>query len=140
MGQNPTETLSEIEAARQRLQQDIDVLEQRLPPADELMEQMKIVGAVAAAALVGGIALYGTAKRSAEQRRLRKEAERQADALADVLAERRLAVEPDVVAPDRQVIEVRTAGGGGDATGIVALVAALTALAVTIAQFVSRRG
>lgn len=88
MGQNATETLSEIEASRQRLQSDIDVLQQRLPSGDDLAEQMKTVGALAAAAGVGLIVVYVLTKRSISRRSRYRDARRQADALADVLEER----------------------------------------------------
>ncbi|MDX1622240.1 MAG: hypothetical protein R3320_14680 [Nitriliruptorales bacterium] len=135
MGENATETLSEIEASRQRLQQDIDLLQARLPQGDDLTQQAKVAGGVAAAATVGLVLAYIGSKRALKNRRRHKEAQRQADALVDVLAERDVQLGSRVV--EQPVIEFPTRSD--DTVSIAALAAALTALVMTIVQFVSRR-
>lgn len=134
MGQNATETLSEIEASRQRLQNDLDVLQQRLPEGDDLIQQAKVVGGAAAAAGVGLIVLYAVTKRSLAERRRHKDAVRQADALAEVLGERQILAEHEI--RERPVVEIEPRSNG---TSTAALLAALAALAMTVVQFLSRR-
>lgn len=137
MGQDATETLSEIEASRQRVQQDIDLLTSRLPDGDQLAEQAKIVGGVAAAAGVGLAVLYMTSKRSLAKRRRHREATRQAEALADVLAERDIPLGQTVL--ERPVLELQPSNGSSDTLNVATLIASLAALAITVAQFLSRK-
>ncbi|MDX1657372.1 MAG: hypothetical protein R3343_00990 [Nitriliruptorales bacterium] len=136
MGENPTETLSEIEASRQRLQQDIDLLAARLPEADELERRAKIAGAIAAAAGIGLTVAYVSSKRALENRRRHKEAERQAEALADVLAERRFLVQEGPTAD----VTVELDDDARQTLTLAALAAAVTAMVVAVARAVSRRG
>lgn len=129
MGQDATATLSEIEAARQRLQRDIDVLEQRLRPGSDLRHQAIMVGGAATAAGAGLLVIGGAARRRLRRRAEHRHARVQAEALADVLAAR------DLAPFGRDDLGASRAG----TTSTVALVAALMALAVSIAQFVARR-
>lgn len=131
MGQDATATLSEIEAARQRLQRDVDVLDERLRPGSDLRAQAITMGGVAAAAGVGLVVVAGVTRRRLRGRAERRHARVQADAVADVLEARGLALP--------------TPGSGArvatpaEATSTVAVLAALAALVASIVQFPARR-
>ena len=88
MGDNAAETLKEIEASRQRLQHDIDVLSARLPSGHDLETQLRQSALVAAASSVGVIVLYLTVRRLFRSRRRRRDAKRQAELISEVLADR----------------------------------------------------
>lgn len=96
MGHDATTTLSEIEAARQRLQRDIDLLEQRFRAGSDLRRQAIALGSAAAAAGVGLLVVVAVAGRRLRRRAEHRLAREQAHALADVLQARRLlAREPE---------------------------------------------
>ena len=128
MGQDATATLSEIEAARQRLERDVDVLEERVRP-DDLAERAQKIGAAAAAGSLGLLVIGGVARHRLRQRSEEHHARVQAEALASALDETRASRRPrrpEDVSPE-------------EATSTVALLAALAALAATILQVLGRR-
>lgn len=131
MGQDATATLSEIEAARQRLQRDVDVLEERLRPGSDLREQAIMMGGATAAAGLGLIVVGGVTRRRLRRRAERRHARVQADAVADVLEARGLA--PLRPGPPERVATP------AEATSTVALLVALVALVASIARFAARR-
>ena len=88
MGQDATATLSEIEAARQRLERDIDELDRRARPEHDLPEQAQRLGIAAATAGAGIAVLVGITRWRLHARRQHRHARRQAELLADVLEER----------------------------------------------------
>lgn len=125
MGETPAETLTEIEAARARLQTDLDALEARLPERDELVEQAKLVGGAAAGGTLVLTALGIAAARANRRRKHRKHARFQAEALADVLTDGR---------PVSAHVEHTSSK-----TGPIALLTSLAALAVAVATYLQSR-
>lgn len=89
MGATATDTLTEIEATRAKLDDDLRVLQSRVPSRDELLDQVKEYGTAYGPQIGAGAAAVGltglVASRAARNRRLRKDAERQAAAFAKVL-------------------------------------------------------
>ena len=132
MGQDATATLSEIEAARQRLQRDIDELDRRARPEHDLPEQAQRAAIAAGAGVVGLVAVYGLTRRGLRSRREHRRARLQAEALADVLEARRRDRRPtlDAVLPDER--ESRDAVGGA------ALLAAAAVLGAVMARALGR--
>lgn len=131
MGQDATATLSEIEAARQRLQHDVDVLEERLRPGSDLREQAMAMGGVAAAAGVGLLVATGVTRRRLRRRAEQRHARLQADAVADVLEARGLI--PVGAQGDERIATPAVA------SSTLALLAAMAALVASIVQYVARR-
>lgn len=130
MGQDATATLSEIEAARHRLEQDIDELDRRARPEHDLPEQAQRLAVAAGAGGVGLALAVGLVRRRLRARREHRHVHLQAEALADILEQRRL-------------VGGGVAGLDGDLsrdarTGAVMLAAA-TALGALVARVVSRR-
>ena len=130
MGQDATATLSEIEAARQRLEQDIDELDRRARPEHDLPEQARRVGVAAAAAGVGLAMVVGLTRRRWRVHREHRHARLQAEALADVLQERRLAGRAVVVGDEDDLLR--------DARGGAAMLVAAAALGALVARGVGR--
>lgn len=126
MGQDATATLSEIEAARQRLERDVDVLEERV--GRRLREQAIATGRAAAVVGVGVVVVGGGARRRLRRRAERRRARMQAEALADVLEARH---------GDRRDGDGRTPTPGEFGSSL-ALLAAIVALVATIVQVVGR--
>lgn len=87
MGHDATTTLSEIEAARQRLQRDVDVLEARLRDGDVRGRLIRL-GAVTTAAGLGLFVLTAVTRRRLRWRAERRRDRRQAAALAEALEAR----------------------------------------------------
>lgn len=132
MGQDATATLSEIEAARQRLQHDVDLLEERVHP-DDLRARARQVGIIAAASGLGVVVVTGLVRRRLHHRAEEHHARVQAQALATALDEVRRerdtperASRPDEPSPE-------------EVTSVVTLLAALAALAATVIQVIGRR-
>ena len=119
MGDNPAQTLSEIEASRQRLESDIDVLAARLPQKDVLVDQAKLYGGAAAGAGVGLIALVVAMKKRSATKDRQRQARETAEALAEIM---------DVI-PVEAHARVEHASSR---TGPVALVAALVGIALAV--------
>ncbi|MBW3620033.1 MAG: hypothetical protein KY461_07300 [Actinobacteria bacterium] len=119
MGDNPAQTLSEIEASRQRLESDIDVLAARLPQKDVLADQAKLYGGAAAGAGVGLIALVVAMKKRSATKDRQRQARETAEALAEIM---------DVI-PVEAHARVEHASSR---TGPVALVAALVGIALAV--------
>ena len=130
MGQDATATLSEIEAARQRLQRDIDELDRRARPEHDLPEQAQRVAIAAGAGVVGLVAVWGLTRRGLRSRREHRHARLQAEALADVLEARDRDRRPtlDAVLPDDP--EARDAAGGAVLLAGAALLGAVVARVV----------
>lgn len=129
MGQNATETMSEIEATRQRLQRDLEILESRLPDRDDLAEQAKAVGGAVAGAGVAVTVLYLLAKRKMEKRSRYRDARLQAEALEKVLRK------DDLIATTPGAAARKSNRSGN----VVAVIAALAALASAISGWRNRR-
>lgn len=127
MGQDATATLSEIEAARRRLQRDVDVLDERVQP-DDLRERARKMAAVAATGGLGLVVLAAVARRRLRHRAEHRHARVQAEALADAL--------DDVRSRGRQPGEEPAPE---EITSAIALVASLAALAATLLQAIGRR-
>ena len=119
MGDNPAQTLSEIEASRQRLESDIDVLAARLPQKDVLVDQAKLYGGAAAGAGVGLIALVVAMKKRSATKDRQRQARATAEALAEIM---------DVI-PVEAHARVEHASSR---TGPIALVAALVGIALAV--------
>lgn len=134
MGQDATATLSEIEAARQRLQHDVDVLEARLRPGSDLREQAMAMGGVAAAAGVGLLVAAGVTRRRLRRRAAQRHARLQADAVADVLEARGLM--PLRTPGDERIA---TPAPASSTLALSAALAALAALGASIVRYVARR-
>lgn len=128
MGQDATATLSEIEAARQRLEQDIDELDRRARPEHDLPEQAQRVAAGAIAAGVGLTVLVAVTRRRLHARQEHRHVRLQAEALADVLEERRLAARPRLADDDLLA----------DARGGAALLVGAAAIGALVARLVGR--
>ncbi len=94
MGQDATATLSEIEAARQRLEQDIDELDRRARPEHDLPEQAQRLAVAAAAGGVSLAVVVGLVRRRLRVRREQRHMREHADVLAEVLQQRRLVRRP----------------------------------------------
>ena len=130
MGQDATATLSEIEAARQRLEKDIDELDRRARPEHDLPEQARRLGVAAAAVGVGLAVVTGLTRRRWRVHREHRHARLQAEALADVLEQRRL-VGRALLGGDQDDL-VRDARSG------LAMLAAATALGALLGRSVGR--
>lgn len=126
MGDNPAQTLSEIEASRQRLESDIDALAARMPQKDELVDQAKLYGGAAAGAGVGLVVLVMMLKKRSAKKERRRHARETAEALAEIM---------DVI-PVEAHARVEHASSR---TGPVALVAALVGIAIAVANAVRSR-
>lgn len=127
MGETPAETLTEIGLARERLQTDLDALEARLPAREELAEQAKLAGGIAAGSGLALLAMGIAAARANARRRARKRARFQADALADVLRD------------DLPVTATVEQKHTSSKTGPLALIAALAALGLNVVQYLQSR-
>lgn len=126
MGDDAAETLSEIEATRQRLETDLSALEARLPEKDELAKKAKIYGGAAAGGVLGLVVLtIGMKKRSST-----KERQRHARDTAEHLATMMDAI------PVEATAHVRHESGR---TGVLALVAALAGIAISVANALQQR-
>jgi hypothetical protein len=121
VGDNAAETLSEIEASRQRLESDIDALAARLPQKDELVDQAKVYGGAAAGATVGLVGLVIALKKRSATKERQRHARETAEALAEIM---------DVI-PVEAHARVEHASSK---TGPVALVAALAGFALAVAN------
>lgn len=110
MGHDATATLSEIEAARQRLQHDIDLLEHRT--RRDLRQELVVMGSIAAASGVGVILAVVLARRGLHRRAEHRRAQRQAAVLADVLEEHGLASRPAGPGGLAGAIRAMTGGSG----------------------------
>lgn len=128
MGETAAETLSEIEASRARLANDLDVLDRRLPEGDELVRQAKLYGGAAAGGLLALVAMGLLGKRRMTKRGYRKEARRQAEALAEVL-------EDGLVLTPKVTHETRSGSAGP-----IALAAAAAALGLSVVTYLQQRG
>lgn len=126
MGDTAAETLSEIEATRQRLETDLTALEARLPEKDEIAEKAKLYGAAAGGGLVALIGLIlGLKKRSAT-----KERQRHARETAEHLAQMMDAIPVEATAHVRHE---------SSRTGVLALIAALAGVAISVANALQQR-
>lgn len=126
MGDNPAQTLSEIEASRQRLESDIDALAARMPQKDELVDKAKVYGGAAAGAGVGLMMLVMMLKKRSATKERRRHARETAEALAEIM---------DVI-PVEARARVEHASSR---TGPIALVAALVGIAIAVANAVRSR-
>ena len=126
MGDNAAETLSEIEASRQRLGSDIDALAARVPDKDELVDQAKLYGGAAAGAGVGLIALIIALKKRSAKKERQQHARETAEALAEIM---------DVIPVEAHARIEHTSSRSGP----VALVAALAGFALAVANAVRNR-
>ena len=88
MGQDATATLSEIEAARQRLEKDVDELDRRARPEHDLPEQARRVGVATIAAGSGVALLVAIVRWRLHVRSQHRHARHVAETVADVLQER----------------------------------------------------
>ena len=123
MGETAAETLSEIDIAKSRIEQDLDVLEERLPERDELAQRAKQLG-IAAAGTGGGLVVLWILVR--RWRRLRAE-DRQAQRQAELLA----AKLPSLLDGDRRA---PAPAPSSSASSVMALVVAIVALVVGLTQ------
>lgn len=121
MGDTAAETLSEIDASRQRLESDLAALEARLPDKDELATQAKVYGGAAVGVFLGLIGLILSLKRRSERRDRERHARETARALAEIM---------DVI-PVEATARVDHASSR---TGPIALVAAIAGLVIAIAN------
>lgn len=128
MGQDATATLSEIEAARQRLERDLGVFETRL--GNGLREQARRTAGVAAATGAGLLLVTGVVRRRLHRRTEHRRARVQAEALADVLGNR------GRVSAHRGQEGLTTSA---EDQASVALLVSLAALVATLVQFATRR-
>ena len=128
MGQDTTATLSEIEAARQRLQRDVDELDRRARPEHDLPEQARRLGVAAIAAGTGFALLVAITRRRLHVRHQHRHARHQAELVADVLQERGLTAPRSVLLGDQQDLAREARDGAvvlAAAAGIGAVVARL---------------
>lgn len=129
MGATTTDKLNEIEATRARLDDDLRVLQSRLPDRQELTDQARAYAGQYGPQVGAGLAAVGVTglvtRRAARKRRLRKTAQRQAEAFASVLPD----VLPDVL-PEAIPVEA-TVEHRSSRTGPVALVASVAALGLS---------
>ena len=128
MGQDATETLSEIEAARQRLERDVVVLEDRL--GNGLRDQARRTAGVVAVTGAGLLVATGLVRRRLHRRTEHRRAHIQAEAVADVLRARDRG-------STRHAREIADASVEDQAS--MALLVSLAALAASVAQFATRR-
>jgi hypothetical protein len=119
VGDTATETLSEIDATRQRLGSDIDALEARIPDRDELADQAKVYGGAAAGAGVAILALISALKKRRATKERRRHARDTAEALAEIME----------VIPVEATARIEHTGSR---TGPMALVAAAAGLAIAL--------
>ena len=124
MGETPAETLSEIEITRSKIEQDLDVLEERLPERDRLTQQAKQLGMAAAGGGVGLTVLWLLVRRWRHNRADERRAERQAELLAAKL--------PGILNGERPTPAPSSSGG---ATGVLALLVAVAALVLGMIQY-----
>ena len=128
MGQDATATLSEIEAARQRLERDVVVLEDRL--GTSLRDQARRTAGIVAVTGVGLLAATGLARRSLHRRAEHRRARLHAEAVAEALRGR-------TSGPTRH--GRADADPSAEDQASMALLVSLAALTASVVQFVARR-
>lgn len=130
MGQDATATLSEIEAARQRLQRDVDELDRRARPEHDLQEQAQRLGLAAVAAGTGVAAVVALARWRLHARQQHRHARHHAELVADVLEERGLTPGAVVLGGDEDLHREAASGA--------AMLAAAAAMGAVLARRVGR--
>lgn len=123
MDEAAASTLREIDAAKGRLAADLDTLEARLPPGEEIARRATTAGgALAGLGAVAAIVVMLRRRRAAAAERHRR-ARANAEEIAKLFSERD---------PIRATVEHRTLASR---SGPWALAAALLALAVSVVQY-----
>lgn len=132
MGTTASETLSELEAARAKLERDLEELLDRMPEGEVIAQRAKLVGGAAAAVALIGVLVAKRSARTRADRATYHQARLGAQALADAFAETRAAVPVTPVEAPPRVVPTRR--GGKRAAVLLGLLGAAAAAVTTAAK------
>lgn len=131
MGDTPDQTLTEIDRARASLEQNLAVLQERIPPSDEVKQKAAVYGGGAVGAGVLLLVIRSATKKRAKTKTLDREAARYARAVAAAIPDvirvetRALGAAPLPVAAEDDDSSSRAVGAAVVAALIGAAVAAV---------------